>query len=482
MKKASVRTAAALAVIAFTLPLLFSCGHGSSGKERRTYVFDNYITEKRGDECVIKGYLGIESRVTVPAELGGLTVTEISENAFYGCVALTGITLPGSVKVINRAFVGCPDLEYADLGGGIVEMEGAFYGCPALSRVTGFEKAEYMAEAFRGCGALKECYIPPTAVDCTDAFRDCVTLTGVTVYDGAAGLDGTFTDCISLRSVSLPESVTELKNTFRDCASLTDVEGMESVTVLDGSFAGCTSLKEITLGRFVTDMRGVFTGCLALERVGNMPLTIETYSPCFGGCSSMTYLRVPKINSAESEAEYDPAEDFRGCASLKTVMIDSDVTAQDSFCKVFGDCSSLEVMTLTGKTVKAFTEVGYVFTDEPYEGNDQRVANAILSYSKDAGSRNQADYAVINGVSYSHITGSEIGYFDADEIAAKSNPAGFINYSRKLIWLGFPTGGSQKKETVAFMRTYEFCLTPTGKNDGSLPETFYINGALCRVN
>ncbi len=459
---------------------LFSCKKKSETRAK-PYEYDNYIIEEDGDGCVIKGYLGTESRVVIPEKVNGLNVTAIGRNAFNGCVALYEIVLPGSVTDVSRAFVGCPDLKTAHLGGNVTDMEGAFYGCPALTSVDGFEKAERMPEAFYGCGALKSCFIPSTATDCRDAFRGCVTLADVKIGDGATGLDGTFTDCISLERISLPESVTELRDTFRGCSSLTEIKGIENVTSLYGSFSGCTSLTEITLGRFVTDMHGAFTDCIRLERVGNMPLSLETYSACFGGCSSMTFLRIPRINNRESEAKYDAGDDFRGCSKLRNVIIDCNVTAYDSFCSVFGDCSALEVMTLTEDTVREFTEVGYVFTDRIYEGDDKRVRNAVLSYSSDAGARSVPDFAVIDGVPYSRITGGEIGYFDADAEAAGYDPVGFNGYRRSMIWLGFPTeAGNRTGQTAAVVREYEFCLVPSGSNV-SLPESFYINGSLCRV-
>ena len=472
-----MRTAIVVFAAAAALLCLFSCKN-KKGLPKRSHVeYDNYVLEAAGDSCVIMGYLGTESRVIIPDTVNGLRVTAIGENAFNGCVALREIVLPESVTDVSRAFVGCPDLRAAYLGGGVTDMEGAFRGCGALTHVEGFERAERMPEAFYGCGALKSCFIPSTATDCRDAFRGCVTLTDVTICDGAAGLDGTFTDCIALESISLPESVTELRDTFRGCSSLTEIKGIENVTALYGCFAGCTSLTEITLGRFVTEMHGVFTDCIRLTRVGNMPASLETYSASFGGCPALTFIRIPVINSAESEANYRAADDFRGCSGLKNVIIDCDVTAFDTFCDVFGDCSSLEAMTVTEKTLKEFAEVGYVFTDRIYDGDDNRIKNAVLSYSHDAGARTVADFSVIGGVSYARISGGDIGYFDADAEAAGYGPVGFVGYTRSMIWLGFPMG-KDTGDTVAVVREYEFCLIPSG-NNVSLPESFYIHGSVC---
>jgi len=59
----------------------------------------------------ITGYTGPGGSVTIPSTINGLPVSGIGDNAFVGCVSLTGITIPDSViSIVNAAFANCTNL------------------------------------------------------------------------------------------------------------------------------------------------------------------------------------------------------------------------------------------------------------------------------------------------------------------------------------------------------------------------------------
>ena len=112
------------------------------------------------------------------------SVTEIGDDAFNGCTALTSITIPNSVTAIGW---------------------GAFSGCKALTSVN----------------------IP-----------DSVTWIG----------DCAFSKCKGLTSINIPKSVTEIGDYAFSGSGLTSITIPESVTEIGNRpFAGCESLKEIIL-------------------------------------------------------------------------------------------------------------------------------------------------------------------------------------------------------------------------------------------
>lgn len=74
---------------------------------------------------------------TIQHEGNTYRVTVIANAAFYGCNALTSITVPEGVTTFGSSvFQGCSSLESASLPGSLVTMgSSTFYGCASLTRV-----------------------------------------------------------------------------------------------------------------------------------------------------------------------------------------------------------------------------------------------------------------------------------------------------------------------------------------------------------
>ena len=95
--------------------------------------------------------------VTIPATLGGKSVTDIGDFAFQGCSGLTSVTMPSSVTHIwNGAFHGCGGLTNVTISNGVTGIwEGAFHGCGKLTSVTIPNSVTDIEKgAFSDCGGL----------------------------------------------------------------------------------------------------------------------------------------------------------------------------------------------------------------------------------------------------------------------------------------------------------------------------------------
>jgi hypothetical protein len=186
-----------------------------------------FTYEQEGDGAVITGYTGSSPAVTIPAEINGIPVTGIGENAFSGNTLITSVTIPHGVT---------------DIGAG------AFNGCRNLSEASVPESVTRIGNnAFRGAG-LVSLTIPGGIVNFgSNVFMNNTSLTSVVISPGATAIGaGAFRGCRLLESVSVPESVTSIGNqAFLGCTALTEIilpGGLASIGRDAFSGSGITSV------------------------------------------------------------------------------------------------------------------------------------------------------------------------------------------------------------------------------------------------
>ncbi len=95
-----------------------------------------YIKKSDGTAKIQK-YTGKRRYVTVPSEIGGLTVTEIGESAFADNDRIRSVSLPSSIKqIMAKAFANCTFLEKIEIPDATTGIgEEAFRGCVRLINV-----------------------------------------------------------------------------------------------------------------------------------------------------------------------------------------------------------------------------------------------------------------------------------------------------------------------------------------------------------
>lgn len=162
-------------------------------------------------------------------------VVTIGYQAFANNTAVTGVTIPNSVKTIaGRAW----------------EYTGAFKGCSNLARVTFNTPALYIGDcAFWGCSSLADIELP----------------NGV----GAIG-ESAFYGCGKLRRITLPDAVGNIgRYAFSNCTDLTEVILSSGMTGEIGAYAFAgTGIKTITIPSGVTRIWGAaFSKCSNLSGV-----------------------------------------------------------------------------------------------------------------------------------------------------------------------------------------------------------------------
>ena len=116
-----------------------------------------------GVEAYVGGYVGSPTDVVVPATIESesqtFRVTMISAGAFEGCTSLKTVKMEGTNLLIKdgRAFEGCQNLEFVDLGTSITTINyRAFLGCVKLTHIIVPASCQsFSNDIFSGCNRLQ---------------------------------------------------------------------------------------------------------------------------------------------------------------------------------------------------------------------------------------------------------------------------------------------------------------------------------------
>jgi len=210
----------------------------------------------------------------------GDSITDIWNNAFEGCTALTSIEIPSSVTWIHpNSFNDCSNLHYN-------EYDNAKY--------LGNRDNAYHVLMSPMNQSITSCEINcNTRVIAQFAFQYCTELKSIEFPNSLTTIGGyAFQECKGLTSIVIPDSVTSLGDrVFRLCSGLTSVTIGNSVTSIGGySFWACSALTSVTIGNSVTSIdEYAFSECgeLTSVTIGNSIKIIGVNA--FGGCSKIAY-------------------------------------------------------------------------------------------------------------------------------------------------------------------------------------------------
>lgn len=470
-----LHTVMAVGFLFFLLPLLFACRKNTSHAEEAS----PFLYEIKNETVIILGYSGLETEITIPESIEGYPVTVIAENAFRSMKALTEVVIPDSVLTIDYAFVACEELTKVKIGNGVTSMSGAFRDCIALTTVEGGEHAVHMDESFLNCSSLTAGYIPASAKSCQSTFRGCSSLYSVIVEEGIDIMNLTFSDCGNLRQIHLPSTLTTTYATFENCSLLSTVTGGEGISVYDKTFKNCSSLTSLTLGAEVTKIIDAFTDCIALKTIENLPTEVAVYTASFNGCKALTEIVIPMITDEEALSDYNISEDFESCTAVTRITIHPTVEVREEFCKLFAGCMSLEEVVMPHEMAEGLLRVTVSYTDTLFADSNSELDANINKYKKASTVRTTDNFGIVETIPYTRIYGGDINTVDTDKIIAETSILDFDPFTRTSYWCGYPTGGDRRTQTVGIERTFSFYLRVTGKNDGTIPSSFSVNGMPC---
>ena len=333
-------------------------------------------------------------------------ITNISARLFSDCSALEELTLPDSIKTIDKnAFSNCSLLSIINCGKKTSEKAGvlnlpenlsaindhAFSGCSSLTNVQfGVNLNTIDSYAFADCEKLTEVIVPENVSKIgIFAFSGCTSLEKAVLNGCVNGIgEYAFDKCTALSELTLPYAgLTQDSSESSWIAQLfkTSVEGMtysvqssnstvrnvplslKSVTITSGkvipanTFMNMSSLNDISIPDETASVgNNAFKGCIDLKKL-NLPDTVTIIGDhAFEGCKSIN-ITIPSATreigkyafaGCESIDEITVPESaliigdlsFSGCTSLKKAVIQGGANGIGE--SIFNKCTALEELTL----------------------------------------------------------------------------------------------------------------------------------------
>ena len=306
----------------------------------------------------------------------GDCVTNIGQDAFYSCTALTSLTIPDSVTSIdNYAFQNCTSLTSITIPNSVTSIgNGVFSGCSGLTSITIPNSMTSIGDgAFSGCSGLNTITIPNSVTNIENyAFQNCTGLTSISIPNKVTSIgDDAFRGCNNVSVICWNSNVSPKCITQYCKDKLVQFEFGDDVTSIgQEAFYGCTVLTSITLPNRVTSIEDkAFSNCTGLITITlpNSVISIENYA--FQNCTGLTSISIPNnVTSISSNA-------FDGCNNISVIYWSSSVSPEcvTKYCKdklvqfEFGDCVTSignyafrNCTALTSLTIpNSVTSIGY---------------------------------------------------------------------------------------------------------------------------
>ena len=343
---------------------------GTTGDCTWTLDDDGTLTVSGNGEMGGYGYYQWDNAKKVIINEG---VTAIGENEFFACYDLESVSIPSSVKTINKlAFALDEKLTDVTISEGVTFIgNGAFYECKSLTSISLPKSVKTIELGAFSRSGLKSLIIPE-CVKSLECVSGCENLTDVLVpagvtdfsnyvfYNNRNGLiiytpNGSYAQS---RAEDLGIEVLEPEDYPQDFSWTLDEDGTLTVSGKgnmqfgeNGKAPWGTDIKKVIVKDGITAIRSnAFTNCRNLTEV-TIPNSVKAIgSGAFSGCSALTSVNLPDGLKAIKSST------FLNCLRLSDVAIPGSVKTIE-YC-AFDGCKGLKTLTFSD----GVTEIGdYAF-------------------------------------------------------------------------------------------------------------------------
>ena len=292
--------------------------------------------------------------VTLPDEINGKRIVEVSDGAFYNCNDIEYITLGKYVtKIGESAFQGCTALKQMTVPDTVTSIDRyAFSGCIALKTLKLPEHLTEIPEGLCfGCYSLETVNYPSALQTIgASAFYNCTLLNTPVFHDGLTYIgDYAFAFCYAIENAKFPSSVTSVGSAvYYGCINITEFtvpKQLENLGTL--MFIGCVNLAEYKIEDgnptysvkdgvlYKDNMETLFAyPCGKPDTNFTVPEGVVTvYDAAFFSAPNLEEVLFP------STLKYIGAGAFEYCTALKQVYLPEGV--EILYENAFADCTSL---------------------------------------------------------------------------------------------------------------------------------------------
>lgn len=255
-----------------------------------------FRTDKDGRR-ISNSYMG---DIVIPeTSLSGYPVTAINHQTFEGCISLTSVTIPSSVKFIDYDAFRNSSLTEIVIPASVDSIsEGAFFGMENLKKVIIEDGPSVLrfapGQEYGGEGQfsfkhqpIEEAYIGRTytttwgndgSLD-SPLFIKSETLKKVTFGDYVKKINKSdFTYCEALETVVFGSSIETIgEEAFYHCSSLSSINLPDGVKLIESNaFKGCTAAKTLVLSNSLEKIAwGAFEDCKSITEM-TIPASVVT--------------------------------------------------------------------------------------------------------------------------------------------------------------------------------------------------------------